>query len=118
MERGFMNNELITLQDAVRNQIKETVMRAIPSESIDKLVKDYFNGEFKSFVQSELKKAIEMKFREDVSQQAQLSYDQYGRNIMKNVCSEVGQSIMQGFQNAIISQVMYNVQQGMNQVRY
>jgi hypothetical protein len=105
-----MTNELVTLQDAVRSQIKETVMKAIPSETIDKIVMDYFNGEFKDFVKKELQNAIAEKFREDVNAQATCSYDLYGRNILRNVSSEIASGIMEGFQRSIVNSVMGNLQ--------
>lgn len=101
-----MSTELVNLQEIVRDQIRETVMKAVPAETIDKIVRDFFNGEFKNFVISELKIQIEKKFKEDIHQQASGLYNSYGKQKLGDISNEVAKSIMDGFQQSILNTVM------------
>lgn len=106
-------SDLITLQEAVRDQVRQTVLAAIPKESIDKIVKDYFENDFKVFVKKELELVLKEKFNAAILQEGEMQWRGSGRQQISRVSREVAESIMDGFANTIINNVINNMRNGM-----
>lgn len=104
-----MANELQDLQNAVRDQVRETVLKAIPAQTIDAITKQYFDSEFKELVKTELRTALKDRFHEEILKQSQTEWDRHGREVMRLVSHDVARSILDGLGEALVQRVMSSI---------
>lgn len=105
-------NNLQTLQDAVRDQVRNTVLQAIPAETIDSIVKDYFEKDFKVFVKKELEIVLKDRFNTEIQKVGEVVWSKSGQQHIQNISREVAESIMQGFESSLINNVVNNLRNG------
>lgn len=109
--------DLVSLQEVVRDQVRQTVLAAIPKDTIDNIVKDYFENEFKLFVKKELEVVLKDKFKSAILSEGEAHWHRDGHPQVSNVSREVAESIMQGFATSIIHSVVSNMKNSVDSFR-
>jgi uncharacterized membrane protein YheB (UPF0754 family) len=110
-----MANELVSLQEAIKNEVREVVLKYVPQETVNNIIKSYLETEFKDLVKNELTMALKDKFKKDIEYQATIQYDRNGQETLNKVSSETAKYILEGFGQSLVQTVMNSLR---NNIRY
>lgn len=105
-------SNLTTIQDRVREEVKESIMKVLPQEVVDEIVKKTFETEIKTLMEEEIKQLFFKTYRDQVSLAAQeLFNSQETSDAVKNMMESAGKSFFQGMIQTAMSDVMNDFQQ-------
>lgn len=103
-------SDLMSIQDAVREDVKLSIMKVLPPEVVDKVVKEIF--------ETEIKKQIENAFREEYRNQLKVKISdlicrQYQDTISEDVqvlAKKAGNEFMKGFTESLLHEALNRMQ--------
>lgn len=103
-------SDLVKIQDAVREDVKQSILKVLPSEVVDKVVSDIFEKEVKSQIEALFKETYRQNLRNKVCQIINSKYSDMVEEDIEKLSKSVGENFMRGFADSMVQEAVYKIQ--------